>query len=914
LYVGCVHGDSVFVIGSGNLRSYSLANGRIEWDAALAGGSTPSGRGFFNGEHYFLPLSSAEVVAVDLDDGSVVATAKSRTGTVPGNLICHDGAVVSQSGAWLESFFQLDELQNYVRQTLAAKPDDAEALELKAELALNDGHLDDALDLLRKSYAAHDDPRTRQLLIESLLEGLRTDFARYRPQSEELERLIELPAQQLTYLRELAAGQQRSGETLAAFGTCLKIVDLPSVGSDELERVDASLWVRRDRWVQARLELLRDRADADELTQMDRQLRERLKDSVAEENVEALRSFVDYFGSLPVADEARAILAERSAGLISPLELEQLLRRMAESDDAPLARSAVARLARLLKQNDRLYEAGPFIKQLEDWRDDVCLDGMTGRQVLDELLKDQLAAEAILAPSWPTGVVEREPLKTQPNTQSRVYAIDMRGPRGPFFDNATIELDQQQQSIAGRDGLGHERWRVSLADRNDQGNPYPLNFSLSHARADGHLLVASLGFQLVAIDTLGGSDTLSSGKGGARVLWRKDLTDVLPNTPRQIGNQPRVVQMPWGVPRFLANDAFGHPVGTTGAVNSEFVCFQRQRNLIAVHPITGKTLWTRAGVQPGSDIFGDGKLIFVTPPNSTQAVVIGSTDGQMLGHRSVPALEQRLVTLGRRVVTWQTIHGRSVLKLRDPWEEKDVWEKKFDVGAKPWPVEDQAIAVLQLDGRFAIIDAQDGTPAIEAKLKPESALKEIFVFRTPERYLLITNRPETNRDGENVQPIPGSGFSNPLIHGNVYGFDRNSGDLIFTTPVDGRSLTFHQPAELPVLMFAAQVYKQRSNREKAPEVAILCIDKRTGRVAYESRETGPVNLVELIGDAQRHEVIVRTNRGAVRLTFTDEPWPPQVNKEEEPGSLPSRAGRAISRGIQNWLDESILPLGNPFEQ
>lgn len=180
LYVACVHDDSALVISNDHLCNYAMADGEIEWETPLPEGSIPSGRGFFNGDQYFLPLSSAEVVAVNVHDGSIVSRAKSRAGTVPGNLICHDGAVISQSGAWLESFYQLDELQSYVKRTLDEKPDDANALALKAELALDKSEIDEALDLLRKSYSKSPDPRTRQLLVETLLEGLRSDFAKYR--------------------------------------------------------------------------------------------------------------------------------------------------------------------------------------------------------------------------------------------------------------------------------------------------------------------------------------------------------------------------------------------------------------------------------------------------------------------------------------------------------------------------------------------------------------------------------------------------------------------------------------------------------------------------------------------------------------------------------------------------------------
>jgi outer membrane protein assembly factor BamB len=896
LYLACVHDGAAVIVGAGSVRAYSLDRGQLKWSLPLPTGSVPSGRGYFNGKQYFLPLSSAEVAAIDVESGAIVSRAKSRTGQVPGNLVCHDGAVISQNVGWLECFYQLDDLENHIARTLKEKPNDATALALKAELALNDSQLEDALPLLRKSFAERASPHTRQLLIESLLEGLRTDFARFRKSIPELERLIQTPAQELMFLRELAGGLQRSGETRAAFDTCLKIVDLPG-NSDELDRVDAHLSVRRDRWVQARMKLLRDTADADELETIDGQLRKRLDAAKAAEGPEALRSFVHFFGSQPIAEEARELLVARLGDGALPLEREQLLRQLAESSDPARARSATAQWLRLLDANKKLDEAGSLAERLMQDPDAECLNGKTARQLIAELTKGSEKIEAPFEKPWPTGRVRREDLKQASlGSPNRVFALDMRGVKGPFFEHSTIELDNQSQAIACRDGIGNEKWRVSLADRGD-GNSYPLNYSLSHTRADGHLLVTSLGFQLLAIDTLG------SDKENARILWRKDLTDVLPNTPRHMGIQPRVINMPWGMHRFMANDAFGRPVGSIGPVTTDSIVYQRQRQLLAVHPITGKTLWTRSGIQPGSDIFGDDELLFVTPPGSSEALVVRAADGQELGRRFVPKVEQRLATVGRKVAVWQIGHPRCTLKMRDIWTEQDLWEQQYQFGAKPWPIEDRAVAVMQIDGKFAIVNLPDGKPEIEATLKGEPSLTEIYVFHTPDRYLLVTNRPWSNKDGDNVQPLPGGGFANPLVNGYMYGFDRTTRELVFTTPIEGRSLTFNQPPDLPVMMFAAQIYRQRSSgrSETAPQAAILCIDKRTGRVAYEEKLGGPVNMIELSGDAAHRQMTIRTNRNAVKLTFTDDAWPTEAEKAAAAPSLPVRASRTLGRGFERWL-------------
>ncbi len=71
LYVACVDRDKVVLVGRRAVRALRMADGTPAWKRAieLPESSTPSGRGFRAGERYFLPLSSAEIVGIDLEQG-----------------------------------------------------------------------------------------------------------------------------------------------------------------------------------------------------------------------------------------------------------------------------------------------------------------------------------------------------------------------------------------------------------------------------------------------------------------------------------------------------------------------------------------------------------------------------------------------------------------------------------------------------------------------------------------------------------------------------------------------------------------------------------------------------------------------------------------------------------------------------
>ena len=81
-----------------------------------------------------------------------------------------------------------------VRRRLAANPDDAEALSLRGEILLDAGKRSEAIASFRRAYELDPDPRTRELLRDALLDGLRTEFAAYRGRRAEIERLLDDPS------------------------------------------------------------------------------------------------------------------------------------------------------------------------------------------------------------------------------------------------------------------------------------------------------------------------------------------------------------------------------------------------------------------------------------------------------------------------------------------------------------------------------------------------------------------------------------------------------------------------------------------------------------------------------------------------------------------------------------------------
>jgi outer membrane protein assembly factor BamB len=746
------------------------------------------------------------------------------------------------------------------------------------EVKLDEGALAEAIELFRKSHAIEPDEATRVQLIESLLAGLRDDFAAYRGSLAELEGLVEQPRHRLAFLRLKAAGLQQTGEVLPAFETYLKLVDEQAPW--ELEEIDEHLNVRRDRWIREQLSLLRAAADPAAEKQIDAAVQVRLTAALAANSADALRTFLNVFGSQPAAAGARDALVEK----LTPddlLEQNLLLVRQALSNQDAQAAPATARMALALRAAGQPLLAAVYYRQLAGRFAEVgCLDGKTGRQLVDELPADDPVRTGLAAGEpWPSGNVavreEKAAIRGGNSSRSRrAMTLEIIGPNEPLFKNVTLTLgyDSQQLLIAD-DGFGQNRFRIELIDQGMRRLPVNRNAynipSINYASVYGGLVVVSLGTRLLAVDTLRGGEASAN-----RILWTEDLNDQIGGLATMQSVVPRPLNVKWGPPRYVAEDAFQRRYGTIGPVTGEGVYFQRLHDLYCVDPLSGKTVWVRNNVEVGLDLFGDEEYLFAAPAAEGETLVLRAATGQSLGKRRIAPAENRMTTLGRQVLSWQEADGHYVMEMRDAWLDKPLWSYTFTAGSKADLVSREVVGVFQSDGEFSLVSLADGKLLAKERLQKESTLVGIYLLPSPNGYLLVTHGAGRTVNNVSTQPFPNVPDC-PLISGHVYAFDRATGKQLWPAPVPvtQHGLLLSQPRDLPALVLVRQVHRAGPVSSRDPKLSVMCIDKRSGKVVYHKDDLPgtPVATCDLFGDPQAHTVTISLPTRLITLTYTQDP-------------------------------------------
>lgn len=962
-YIACVysdpvHGGKIVRVGRTAMDAINLDDGKPAWEGrsvSFAPGNV-TGHGFYAGNRYFVPLSTAEVAAVNLDSGKIVATAKSRKGAVPGNLVCYRGRVISQGLDGVEVYYQIDAARADSKRLLAKDPNDVEGLTLRGEIALDEGRSTDAVADFRRAYRADagsaapgtsacgSQIRTRELLRDALLSGLRDNFPAHRSLAGELEKLLDEPAQWAAYYRYMAIGLQRAGQWQRAIDYCFKLVDLDD-RKQVLESVDRAYLVRRDRWVQTRLGAIRSEGGAVAATAIDKALKPRLEEATMDTGVEGLERFIGFFDGQPQAVAARAELLERRVQAENILGAEMLLASAAEGSDRKAQAALLADMAALNLRANRTADAAACYRELASRYAGVPLrGGLTPAAWLAALPGGDALRKELNRPleGWPKGAVDitrGEAPAAGPYYYNRVwrYDVPLSGPNEPYFTDYTISCTGNQE-IAFRDGWG--RTLLPHAVRLvENGRGMGINSALTAARSCGHLLLVYVGAKIYAIDPWRAAGNTN------QVRWTQDMNDASGDNGVNGVFMGGVVFGPVG---FI--NGGGVAVNPFGPVNARVICFQRMRNLVAVDPLSGEQLWVRQDVPPNSEIFGDEQYVFVRSADvsnggsgraKAHAAVYRASDGEYLGERKLPQGDPAenaniaynpyevhnhaeslaasgALYVGRNVLTWRNgPQGKRVLSLFDPWRQQAVWrERTFAAASRVDVVQpQQAVGVLEPGGHFVLVDLADGHSIADVQLKPRSGMTvtNLVVLRMDDQYIvLVQDRSAANNNGNEMAQPPQGAVGSSARRARVYALDLQ-GKLAWPAPadVDQECFLLNQPARLPVLVFC-NFNRELNGNQNRVRTALVAVDRRDGRVVCDRNEIGPMSpmgwmTLDIEGDPGDRTVRLRSSTENIVLNFTDRPASPAVRRATGAKKVQTGVGGALLDAVQRAAGLPELP-------
>lgn len=870
LYLGGIHNGKVLLIGKNSARALALADGKQLWVRETG---LPSGQGVASDKTYYLPIKSSaaskepEVCAIDMDTGNVVAHTKTRKKEIPGNLIFYEGKVISQNAYKVTAYPQLKVKLAEMNAKIDKNPKDPVGLTERAELRRNKGDVADAVEDLRVALANNPNaeimPKARQLLFECLTELFQRDFnasVKYLDEYREMCK-VEVPAdatpekrkeladehqrRQANFLCLVAKGREQQGNLLEAFKCYMEFGGLGDKTGLLTVIDEPTVKARPDVWAQGRIAAMVAKAqDPAKRKQLEEEIAKHWKDIQGASDTEKLRNFVAVFGSLfAVGKDARLQLAER---LIdenkdgSLLEAELQLLQVRRGDDPQRAARAVEMLARLMTRKNMLEDAAYWYRILgREFATTIIRDGKTGADFVNDLATDKRFLPYLDEPTtWNTGkgVKAREEFGTF-QQMHQIFYFEPEGEALPFFQRHRLAFNLNFYQIKMIDrATNEERWSQNLTRNQNNNNLQYLYWNQNNPNGpsirfpyyvNGHMAVFNLGIMVYGFDLV-----------ERKVLWERNLfgTETLPIN--------QIMPNPMGGLNAMYPDGRVERIGQTGPCEPGYVCLQTRQGLVALDPIKGTVLWTKADVSAWTQVSGDDDHLYMIEVRNDGSVGAGKAvrahDGVAV---NVPDFsgpyQHRIHIHGRHLLTSEPKNAGMTLRLYDILTGKDAWKKEFGANSIVLRSEDPGIVgVIEkgAGGKLTVFDVRTQKEVLNSTVDPKDVenAQSVHLLQDSERIYVAVNGPPNPQ----LNPWGGpwsnlmNGMRGIMVNGRFYAFDRATGKKQWHAEVPSQVLILDQYKDLPILLFTSRSQKL-INGGVMQVTATKSLAKRTGKLIYD---------------------------------------------------------------------------------
>lgn len=808
LFMAGVVNGKVLIVGKNGCRILNLNDGgQFRY---IPTGDLPSGQGVACKGIYYLPLQKGEITAIDVSRGVIKAHNRATKATTPpGNLVFHEGMVVSQTPREILAYPQLAARLEMATEAVKADPNNPEKLLNRGEMRLFDGQVQDAVndlrDVLAKNPPEAVSQRTRDRLFEAYGDLFHLDFnnasTKYLDEFRGLCKVNgNIPEEQqrtARFLRIVAEGREGQGNLVEAFQLYREFGDLPinreqgvAALDDPTHKVPTPVWLR------GRISTMMARATPQQREPLEAKIAEEWKNVQGRNDVDAVRTFVGMFDvPFRVGREARLKLAEsimtrndKAAYLEAELNLGQL--RVGDyRNDPQVGGRALAALALLEEKKghaEAMKLAAAYYREIGRRFPDAILRGdkTKGADLLNDLATDKRFLPYLGEPGslWGRAKIAARELPAGQYAQGmQGFIFQPEGDLTPFMKNHRLVLDPTNNNdpklrlvdlttnaVRWTQNLGSVQSNFHyfryLYNQAQMNQPFHPNARFRHFQVKGHLGVFQVGTMVYGLDL----DT-------SRILWQHSLlnekfTTMVQNVmPDNDGNLEMLVANQFGqLNRFR--------IGQVGAVEAFYVALVTQKGLVVLDPLRGTSLWSKMDVLPQTQVFGDDQHLFLVQENQGGGAGVGrvlrAIDGAPV---EVPDFGQvyqnRVRILGRHILAAANGKDGVTLRLYDIPTGKDLWSKSFASQATVLQTDDPDLTgVIESSGKVIVLDAASGkelltTSALQdtaKRIKAEDLKKlhEPLLLRDHERYYLALNNPVDSN--QVAGGIIGNNFSNGL--------------------------------------------------------------------------------------------------------------------------------------------------------
>jgi len=874
LYLGGVYGGKVLIVGRKSVRGVSLSKGETLWHLETG---LPSGQGIASENIYYLPLKEAaqgkepEICAIDMEKGMIFAHTKSRKKEVPGNLVFYEGDVLSQTATDIVAYPQLKVKLAQIDELIAKNPNDPLGLTERGELRLDKGDLEGAIEDLSASLRNAPPPaikeKAKTKLYETLTEFFQRDFNGAEkflkvyddlchidvasvPEAERPEKEKEARRRRANFLCLVAKGRESQRKLVEAFEKYQEFATLTN--TEELISVidEPTVKTAPDVWSQGRIAAMVLNASEEDRKPLEEKIRQKWSELQKSNDLNELRKFVGVFGSLfAVGKEARLQLAERLMEDSDPLSLLDAERHLTllrgRSEEPQLAARAIEALARLNTRKGWMEDAAYYYELLgREYAKVPVVDGKTGSDLYNDLATDKRFLPHLDKPSQANtgGKIKATEERGSFPYQHQTYQFGLQGENTPFFqrNQLVLRFDSHHLKMVDR-STNEERWDLALTRTMFQNLVYGQQGARFSYQNMGHLVVLPLGHMVYGINPVTGKQ-----------LWEKNLQ--APITPASTATPPAynqlIVDPQDNSLQVIYPDGWIQRLGQTGSLEGTVICLQTREALVAIDPLTGRTLWTRSDVSSRSHVFSDAQYVYVVEINAdnkpTGTRALRAYDGVSVKLKDFTAnYLKRVRMLGRHILLSETdATGKLEFRLYDVLTGKDLWTAGVPQNSTQLRSEDpNLLGLVEPDGKVHVYNLRTLKEVLTSRMDPRHLDKLVSAHLLADGrdfFIACNGQVDPNLmpfGGVQTNLMAGTGMRAIPVNGMVYSFDGATGKVRWYNKVANQMMVLDRFEDIPIVLFTARYQKWNQNgpvRNPVQVVSAKSMSKATGKLLYDN--------------------------------------------------------------------------------
>ena len=886
-YIAAVVDETVLVVGSDYCRGRHIQDGRELWHLQVG---PAAGKGFLSNENYLLPIKAGSVLSIHIPTGSesgfnlsnatqiseilnrefkqkleqgaeyvfqaISEDHQSSKKTVsqhhwsPGNIISHQGQIISL-GLWqIDSFAQAEVLLTSLSQDQSPSLNSAEKQNsqlLKAELELALGNLESAQlkleSLLSAKISTSVKNRSESLLRELLYAELNKPNQYEPPLFAKLEVLATTPLERGRFLSRKSKYllQQQDYAGLIEIAEEFKKIE---INQPLAIAGDAHHLVTVNSLIAGLMEKVTNRADRNAQETVNSIITSDQQAALKEGTVIALQSFLDTYDSWSQAVEVRSTLAEKLIQQGQNQKAEFLLLENRLHPDQNIAAPATRQLLELWEATGLPHEAASLLREIQEKFSDISVDSnRTGAQYVNQFDR--------ASQTW-TVFQSMQPLK-QAVSHVSIRQSDL-GASTPEIKKTYKNYERKflpppdiSQLLLKSGGIlnvinkhvGQNIGKIEVSDRIS----YPYH---SQNTRVGHFIPLGSSRKIHGVSLLQLQDQIS------KPLWTAEFDD-------------------------LNNSQSLFYVGPSGPR----VCiFQWDNRLFGLDPATGKILWERKNIPSKSGflsdsskgLIGDQKAVVAFNINRTNYDVYSSITGELIRKGELDLNSRSRHVFGRKLFYQTTSTTEKRVRLWDPLTDSFLLDEPVLNSGFSTKISSTELAILLPSNRLRVLNVETGETIVETTIPDENLknLNKFIGFSDSNRYYFNFSYTKPRSHSPRNDFFVSDSFLNVVhVDNDVISIDKKSGKMLWSRNLPKRSWINTSQYQLPFLIFMSKIRTESKTRSYSLLFEVL--DAKTGNTIGMKDNIIKDTILQLHFDPRFKKIILRAMNSAIELDFNDQP-------------------------------------------